>query len=75
MMRDLFQGALREEPQPYLIPYVMAPVDTDSKYAGLSTTGSEEPSEDAGTWKGALNWDSSKDKRRPNLSMYLGHQT
>ena len=34
----------------------VAPVDTDSKYARFSTPGFDEPLEEAGTRKGAINW-------------------
>ena len=52
----LFPGVFSEELQPQLILYVMATVDTDSRYARFSTTGFDEPPEEAGTRKGALNW-------------------
>lgn len=52
----LFPGVFSEGLQPQLILYVMAPVDTDSRYARFSTSGFDEPPEEAGTRKGALNW-------------------
>lgn len=52
----LFPRASPEEPQLQLLLYVVAPVDTDSKYARFSTPGFDEPLEEAGTRKGAINW-------------------
>lgn len=56
----LFSRASPEEPQHRLLLYVVAPVDTDSKYARFSTPGFDEPEklvpEEAGTRKGAVNW-------------------
>lgn len=74
MMRTSSRELSIGEPQPQLIPDVMAPVDTDSKPAGFSTPGFEKPPEDVGTRKEALSRDSSKGKRRPDFRTYLGHQ-